>query len=133
MCRMTLVALIVVIVLTPLTGVPISHVVLEPRTTHILVDITCPSVVSAATLPIASTDPRAVSLAHEANKRRTYGVVAPHVVLPFVLDDSGGLGKEAWTCLLQCRNRAGSQLAPRGGRIKIYPKTKPRIDEVIMG
>ena len=27
------------------------------------------------------------------NKRRTYGVVAPHVVLPFVLDDSGGLGK----------------------------------------
>ena len=84
-----------------------------PNHTHILVDITCPSVVSAAALPIASTDPRALSLAHEANKRRTYGVVAPHVVLPFVLDDSGGLGKEAWTFLLQCRDRAGSQLAPR--------------------
>ena len=45
----------------------------------------------------------------EAQKRRTYGNVAPHVVLPFVLDDLGGLGKEAWSFLLQCRDRAGSQ------------------------
>ena len=49
----------------------------------------------------------------EANKRRTYGNVAPHVVLPFVLDDSGGLGKEARKFLLSCRDRAEGQLAPR--------------------
>ena len=42
-----------------------------------------------------------------------YGAVAPHVVLPFVLDDSGGLGKEAWAFLLQCRDRAEGQLAPK--------------------
>ena len=81
--------------------------------THILVDITCPSVVAAGVVQIASRDPKAVSQAHEAQKRRTSGNVAPHVVLPFVLDDSGGLGKEAWRFLLQCRDRAGSQLAPR--------------------
>ena len=64
--------------------------------------------VFAAALPIASTDPRALSLAHEANKCRTYGVVAPHVVLPFVLDDSGGLGKEDLSSPVP-----GSQLAQR--------------------
>ena len=79
--------------------------------THILIDITCPSVVSSAAVGVASVDPNALSVAHEANKRHTYGVVAPHVVLPFVLDDSGGLGKEAFKFLLECRDRAAGQLA----------------------
>ena len=79
--------------------------------THILVDITCPSVVSSAAVPVASRDPDALSFAHEADKRRTYGAVAPHVVLPFVLDDSGGLGKEAWKFVLECRDKAEGQVA----------------------
>ena len=29
---------------------------------------------------------------------------------PFVLDDSGGLGKEAWRFVKQCRNRAEGEL-----------------------
>ena len=48
-----------------------------------------------------------------AGKRRTYGNVAPHVVLPFVLDDSGGLGKEAWKFVLECRDKAEGQVAQR--------------------
>ena len=43
--------------------------------THILVDITCPSVVSSAAVPVASRDPDALSFAHEADKRRTYMVL----------------------------------------------------------
>ena len=55
--------------------------------THILVDITCPSVFAAGVVQVASRDPKAVTQAHEAHKRRTYGNVAPHVALPFVLDN----------------------------------------------
>ena len=33
------------------------------------------------------------------------------VVLPFVLDDSGGLGKEAWKFVLECRDKAEGQVA----------------------
>ena len=51
-----------------------------------------------------------MSLAYAADKRRTYGRVTPHVVLPFVLEDSGGLGKEAIQYLLECRDRACGQL-----------------------
>ena len=82
-----------------------------PDHTHILIDITCPTVVSSAAAPIAAVDPDALGIALAAGKRRTYGNVAPHVVLPFVLDDSGGLGKEAWAFLLKCRDKAEGQLA----------------------
>ena len=81
-----------------------------PDHTHILIDITCPTVVSSAAAPIAAVDPDALGIALAAGKRRTYGNVAPHVVLPFVLDDSGGLGKEAWAFLLKCRDKAEGQL-----------------------
>ena len=79
-----------------------------PDHTHILIDVTCPTVVSSDAAPIAAVD--ALGIAHAANKRRTYGNAAPHVALPFVLDDSGGLGKEARTFLLKCRDRAEGQL-----------------------
>lgn len=81
--------------------------------THILIDITQPSVVSSDAVSIASRDPDALSHAVEADKRRTYGNVAPHVVLPFVVDDSGGLGKEAWKFLLESRDRAEGLVAPQ--------------------
>ena len=81
-----------------------------PDHTHILIDITCPTVVSSAAAPIAAVDPDALGIALAAGKRRTYGNVAPHVVLPFVLDDSGGLGKEAWAFLLKCWDKAEGQL-----------------------
>jgi hypothetical protein len=79
--------------------------------THIICDVTCPSVVTASALHVTASDPDALSLAHAADKRRTYGAVAPHVVLPLVVDDSGGLGKEAWQFLLECRDKAAGRVA----------------------
>ena len=76
-----------------------------------LCDVTCPSVVTSAALHASSSDPEAIGLAHAADKRSTYGAVAPHVVLPLVVDDSGGLGKEAWQFVLECRDRVVGHLA----------------------
>ena len=62
---------------------------------HVLVDVTVPSVVKQTAMPAASCMARAVSSAAEADKRHSYGAVAPHVVLPFVVEHAGALGKEA--------------------------------------
>ena len=62
---------------------------------HVLVDVTVPSVVKQSAMPAAACMARAVSSAAEAGKRHSYGAVAPHVVLPFVVEHAGALGKDA--------------------------------------
>ena len=63
-----------------------------------LVDVTVPSVVKQSAMPAAACMARAVSSAAEAGKRHSYGAVAPHVVLPFVVEHAGALGKDADKC-----------------------------------
>ena len=79
---------------------------------HILVDVTVPSVVKQTALPVASHDPKAVTESAEASKRATYGNVAPDaVVLPFVIEDSGGMGTEAAKFFCKCRDKVKNELS----------------------
>ena len=78
---------------------------------HILVDITVPSVVSRSALPVASEDPNAVAVSAEASKHATYGPVQPHVVLPFVVEDAGGLGPAAEKFLHCCKDKCNNELS----------------------
>ena len=52
---------------------------------HVLVDVTCPSVVTRAALPAACHMPLATAVAATAMKHARYGNVHPHTVLPFVV------------------------------------------------
>ena len=103
-----------VIVPIPLIGVLTSLASLAPLTTLTSSSTSHVPQSSPQLLPLSPpstcVDPDALGIALAAGKRRTYGNVAPHVVLPFVLDDSGGLGKEAWAFLLKCRDKAEGQL-----------------------
>ena len=78
--------------------------------THFLVDVTCPSVVKATTLPAAASLPRCAALAAEAGKRQTYGAVAPHVTLPFIVEHGGALGEEAMKFFKSCRTKVRNEL-----------------------
>ena len=78
---------------------------------HILVDVTVPSVVKRTALPAASHDPKAVSESAEASKRATYGNVGRNVVLPFVLEDSGGMGTEAAKFFSKCQDKVKNELS----------------------
>ena len=41
-----------------------------------------------------------------------YGDVRPHVLLPFVVESAGAMGKEAYSFFRKCRKRAENQLSP---------------------
>ena len=80
---------------------------------HVLVDVTVPSVTKQTALPIASQDPTAVSLSAESSKRATYSNVQRHVVLPFVFEDSGGMGAEAEKFFHKCQDKVKNALSNR--------------------
>ena len=46
----------------------------------------------------------------EASKRATYGNVQPHVVLPFVVEDAGGMGAEVVKFFDKCKAKVKNEL-----------------------
>ena len=77
---------------------------------HVLLDITCPSVVAQTTRDVAARMPCAAAVAAAASKLHAYGHVNPHVVLPFVVEHAGALGKEAMGHFRRCRELVKNQL-----------------------
>ena len=47
----------------------------------------------------------------EASKNATYGPVQPNVVLPFVVEDAGGLGPAAEKFLHCCKDKCANELS----------------------
>jgi hypothetical protein len=47
------------------------------------------------------------------SKLRVYGDVQPHVVLPFVVEHAGALGKEAMGFFKECRKKVSNELSDR--------------------
>ena len=78
---------------------------------QIIVDVTCPSVVKRTGLAAAAVDDRANALSAEASKQATYGNVQPHVVLPFVVEDAGGMGPAAHSFFHKCCKKVQNQLS----------------------
>ena len=68
-------------------------------------DITTSSVTKGPALPAAAQIPGVVAAAAEAAKREVYGDVTPCKLIPFVVEEGGGLGKEAVKFLLWCKSR----------------------------
>ena len=81
--------------------------------THVLVDVTCPSVVTRTIVPASSHTPSAAATAAAASKLGVYGDVQPHVVLPFVVEHAGALGKEAMGFFKECRKKVSNELSDR--------------------
>ena len=79
---------------------------------HVLVDVTCPSVVTRATLPAACHMPLATStaIAATAMKHARYGNVHPRTVLPFVVEHAGGINEEGMQFVRMCRDAADNKL-----------------------
>ena len=77
---------------------------------HVLVDVTCPSVVTRAALPAACHMPLATAIAATAMKHARYGNVHPHTVLPFVVEHAGGINKEGVQFFRMCRDAADNKL-----------------------
>ena len=78
-----------------------------------LVDVTCPSVVTRTIVPASSHTPSAAATAAAASKLGVYGDVQPHVVLPFVVEHAGALGKEAMGFFKECRKKVSNELGDR--------------------
>ena len=78
-----------------------------------MVDVTCPSVVTRTIVPASSHTPSAVATAVAASKLGVYGDVQPHVVLPFVVEHAGALGKEAMGFFKECRKKVSNELSDR--------------------
>ena len=84
----------------------------SPAGSHLIVDITTTSVVKQSALPAAALDCRVCSDAAAADKHHVYGAVAPHVVLPFVVEHAGALGREADKFFHACVKKARNDLSP---------------------
>ena len=78
-----------------------------------MVDVTCPSVVTRTIVPASSHTPSAAAAAAAASKLGVYGDVQPHVVLPFVVEHAGALGKEAMGFFKECRKKVSNGLGDR--------------------
>ena len=76
-------------------------------------DVTTTSVVAQQCLPASSRQALLASRGAESRKRAVYGDVAPHVVLPFVVEHAGALGYEAMQHFRRCRRLAVNQLSPQ--------------------
>ena len=80
---------------------------------HVLIDYTTAQVTGACICHAAATTPLAAAKLAEDSKHGIYGVVAPHTVLPFAVEDGGGLGPEALAFIERCRVRSSDELGPR--------------------
>ena len=80
---------------------------------HVLIDYTTAQVTGAGICHAAATTPLAAAKLAEDSKHGIYGVVAPHTVLPFAVEDGGGLGPEALAFIERCRVRSSDELGPR--------------------
>ena len=79
-----------------------------------LVDVTCPSVVTRTIVPASSHAPSAAATAAAASKLGVYGNVQPHVVLPFAVEHAGALGKEAMGFFKERHKKVSNELSDRG-------------------
>ena len=61
----------------------------------------------------AAATPLAAAKMAEDTKYGDYGNVAPHTVLPFAVEDGGGLGPQALAFVERCRVRSSDQLSAR--------------------
>ena len=61
---------------------------------------------------LCCVDCRVCSDAAAADKHHVYGAVAPHVVLPFVVEHAGALGREADKFFHACMKKARNDLSP---------------------
>ena len=80
---------------------------------HVLIDVTTTSVVAQQCMPGSSRQALLASRGAESRKRAVYGNVAPHVVLPFVVEHAGALGLAAMQHFRRCRRIAVNQLSPQ--------------------
>ena len=80
---------------------------------HVIIDVTGTSVVAQQCMPGSSQRALVASHGAEARKRAVYGNVAPHVVLPFVVEHAGALGHAAMQHFKRCRRLATGQLSPQ--------------------
>ena len=80
---------------------------------HLIVDVACPSVVKRTALPAAALATLIVAADTEASKHGLYGHVAPHVVLPFVVESGGALGKEARGFFQRVQAKVKNRLTPK--------------------
>ena len=87
---------------------------------HVLVDVTCPSVVTRAALPAACHMPLATAIAATAMKHARYGNVHPHTVLPFVVEHAGGINKEGMQFFRMCRDAADNKLNARASDLSSW-------------
>ena len=83
-----------------------------------MVDATCPSVVTRTIVPASSHTPSAAAV---ASKLGVYGDVQPHVVLPFVVEHAGALGKEAMGFFKECRKKVSNELGDRDAARATWP------------
>ena len=65
--------------------------------------------------------PSAAAIAAAACKLHKYGDVNPHVVLPFVVEHAGALGKEAMEHFRRCRSLVKNCLSPQQGSVSTWP------------
>ena len=70
-----------------------------------MIDVTTTPATKGTALPAAAQIPGAAAQGAGVAKRRVYGNVAPHRVVPFVVEEGGALGKEALGFLRWCRKR----------------------------
>ena len=87
---------------------------------HVLVDVTCTSVVATGVLPAASHTARIASVGAAASKLHKYGNVQPHNVLPFVVEHAGALGKEAMEHFRRCRKLVSNKLTVHQSEISTW-------------
>ena len=83
--------------------------------THVLVDVTCPSVADAtcAALPAAWHMPLATAIAAAAMNHAGDGNMHLHMVLPFVVEHAGGINKEGIQFFRMCWDATDSKLNAR--------------------
>ena len=79
---------------------------------HLIVDVACPSIVEGAALPAAALTPLVVAADTESFKHGVYGHVA-HVVLPFVVESGGALGREARRFFQRVQKKVMNRLTPK--------------------
>ena len=62
---------------------------------HVLIDYVTASPTGSSIVEAASSAPLAAALDAESSKRVTYGPLKPHELIPFAIEDCGGLGPDA--------------------------------------
>ena len=90
-------------VYSPLVCPDVTLLHAAPNGAHVVIDVTTTSVTKAGALPAASESAGATARGAAAEKLGKYGALGPHVLLPFVVEDAGALGKEAKDFLKKCK------------------------------